>query len=118
MQLLAEPEAVKVLKKIVEGLRSGYLAVFQLTLEPDGVRRMYVGFDVPDYYIVREEDGLVIIEFFDEPVAGAKKVYRRDRRYSKVTLPSKLVKGKEGPVIGEIEYDSKGRKRRIILYLG
>ena len=118
LELMRDPEARGILKAVAKGIRDGRITVFNVKLEPDGVRRVHVGFDTPDYYVVRGGGDVIVIEFYYEPVPGAKKVLKRGRSYSKVSIPAELVKGREGPVLGEIEYDSKGRKRRIILYLG
>ena len=87
-------------------LRSGQLLVITISKlgKTGGYRASLPGGPEawPDYYVVKERNGRVIIEFHDNEVPGARRVLKRERpKGAWITLPASVARDRVGIVLAE-----------------
>ena len=93
-----DPERSMSIAELARGVREGRYEVKRIKKWSDGVYRLYLGRpnDYPDTYDIEVLGGNVIVRFGD----GSKKVLKR-RNDAWITIPARLVKVSEGPVLVE-----------------
>ncbi len=104
-----DPERSMSIAELARGVREGRYEIKRIKKWNDGVFRLYLGRpnDYPDTYSIEVLDGLVVVRLG----SGDKRVLKR-RNDAWITIPAKIAKGREGPVLVEW-VDSK----TLIVYL-
>ncbi len=107
--IIVDPERSMSIAELARGVREGRYEVKRIKKWNDGVYRLYLGRPdaYPDTYDIEALGGNVIVRFG----VGSRRVLKR-RNDAWITIPARLVKVSEGPVLVEW-IDSK----TLVVYL-